>query len=609
MSRTTVYRLATVVASLILLMMVGPTASAHSELERSDPSEGATVAEGRSTFTLWFTEPVAADTGAFAIRPLDGTPVRLDVVAADAAFVELESDPLSKGSYVLDWEVGSADGHDASGAVVFGVGMAPLSGQSAQSQGPEAVELIVRWLDLAALMVMIGALAVSGRVLGALAEPRRRARMLAALASVVAVGVGALLPIMRTPRGASSLGDWLDTAGATVLETTWGHQWLVRELALVVAAVALSSWASGRTRSGLLLRVGVAAVGTAVLLQSWFGHAAELPRSSGLAALITATHIVAAGVWAGGLTVLAVCLVPLMWRDKDARGTLITSVWRTFSPMAAVATVVLLATGLYASGRHLPDLQAVTSTVYGTAVGAKVLLLGVALAVAGFNTLILNPRLTAPLARRLGRSTGWPAVSPARFPALVTAEVLVLVLAVGAAALLTSVPTAREVALAARVTAPGTASVGGVFVSFEALPAGTDQSRLIARTRVTDKTLPEPITGLDVTLTDQEGTSVTESLDMIEPGRFEVSTEALAAGSWHGVVAVSRQGLPPVAVPVDLTVEGATPSGVTPLERVLTVIAVLISFVLAIITGFARRRPLAPVWSGQQVPEQTRSGS
>ncbi len=209
MNRTTVYQWATVVATLMLLMMFGPTALAHSELDRSDPSNGATIAEGRSTLTLWFTEPVAPDTSAFDLRLLDGSVLPLDVVEADGPFVQLESEPLPKGSYVLDWEVLSADGHKASGSVVFGVGMAPLSGQSVQSQGPENGELIVRWLDLAALMVMIGALAVSDRVLGALAEPRRRARTMAALASIVAVGVGALLPMMRTPRGASSLGDWL----------------------------------------------------------------------------------------------------------------------------------------------------------------------------------------------------------------------------------------------------------------------------------------------------------------------------------------------------------------------------------------------------------------
>ncbi len=294
----------------------------------------------------------------------------------------------------------------------------------------------------------------------------------------------------------------------------------------------------------------------------------------------------------------------MMWRDKSARGSLISSVWRTFGPIAAVATGVLLATGLYASGRHLPDLGSVTSTVYGAAVGAKVLLLGVALVFAGVNTMIVNPRLAAPVAKRLGRPVGWSPVSRAKFPALVVAEVLVLVVAVGAAAVLTSVPTAREVALAERVTAPGTASLGGVFVSFEALPAGTDQSRLIARARVTDKLQPQPVDAIDVTLTSQAGMTVSKSLDMIEPGRFEVSTAALAAGSWHGLVSVSRQGLAPLALPVDLTVEGASPAKVTTMEQVLTLIAVLIAFLLGIATGFARRKPPESTWAGAQVPKQ-----
>ena len=121
--------------------------------------------------------------------------------------------------------------------------------------------------------------------------------------------------------------------------------------------------------------------------------------------------------------------------EPDLRGPILASVWRTFSPMAAIASVVLVATGLYETGRHVPDLAALTSTLYGRAVAAKLLLVLGALALAGVNTLLVNPRLAARVGAALRRPPGWAPVSLGRFGVTVTAEALVLVAAVAAAAL------------------------------------------------------------------------------------------------------------------------------------------------------------------------------
>ena len=113
-----------------------------------------------------------------------------------------------------------------------------------------------------------------------------------------------------------------------------------------------------------------------------------------MAVLAAASHLVAAGIWAGGLVVLALCLIPLL-RHREARRTILASAWRSFSPMAALATVVLVATGLYEAGLHVPDLSFVASTVYGTVVAGKLVLVAVALVLGGINTLLVNPRLAA----------------------------------------------------------------------------------------------------------------------------------------------------------------------------------------------------------------------
>ena len=85
-----------------------------------------------------------------------------------------------------------------------------------------------------------------------------------------------------------------------------------------------------------------------------------------------AAHVLAAGVWAGGLLVLAVVLRPVALLGHDERGGTALAAWRAFSPVAAVSSGVLLATGLYEAGAHVETWAALFRGVYGPAVLAKV---------------------------------------------------------------------------------------------------------------------------------------------------------------------------------------------------------------------------------------------
>ena len=445
--------------------------------------------------------------------------------------------------------------------------------------------------------------------------PLRRARYIAALAAGAAAVVGAITPFFVAPHAGSSLAVWLDTTWVTLTGTPWGYLWLAREAGLVILTVALWSRATradgsildGTVEDGSDGRGYVAPIGLAVVvgIESWAGHASALPRGSGLAALASATHLAAAGVWAGGLTVLALCLIPAMRRNPDARGPILATAWRRFSPMAAVATVVLMATGFYESGRHLPDLHSLVSTLYGRAVTGRLLLLAVALTLAGFNTLLVNPRLAAPVGRLLRRPVGWAPVSLHRFTTVVAAEVVILILAVATAALLTSVPTAREIGMVASTTAPRNANVDGLFVTIEQVPAGADETRLIVRARSTVKPEPAPISGIDVLLAGPTGATTDVPLSPIEPGRYEAELPRLAPGAWQASVAVHRGDLPDAVARTDWTIDAATPQNALPLEVATTVLAVLLLAGLAGILSFARRHRERPAVPNPLVDERT----
>ena len=580
--RTAARRVAVLGALVLLLQLVAGPAWAHSELERSDPPNGGMVAVDRSYLTLWFGEQVNLEASTFELRTLDGT--RIDLTASldggSGGIVRLDTEPLALATYELDWRVLSlVDGHPASGSVLFGVGTRPDVVPAQGAALPGLPLLLLRWLDLLALMVMIGSIAVSGRVLGALgvlgAGPRRRVRRIAVAAAVAAFYAGLLTPFIRTMRPGNPFGPWISETWSTLVGSPWGHLWLVREVVLLVAAVAIWSWARRPANAAPRLRVALAALALTSFVEAWAGHASGLPVGSSPAALLAAAHVLAAGVWAGGLLVLAVSVVPVMRREPLRRRTILISVFRTFSPIAAIASVVLVATGLYEAGRHLPDLSSATSTVYGAAVLLKLAIVLGALALAGMHTLLVHPRLAARVGAMLRREVGWTPVSLARFSATVTTEAALLVVALVAAAMLTSVPTAREVGDATALTAPHSENVDGLFVTFEEVPGGPGLSRILVRVRSTVMPAPAPVRAVEVVLTGPDGTADVLQLRRTEEGRYESETPTAAPGPWSAAVSVRRSGRPD-AVARASWVQVSPTQGGGPFEVAMTGLAALL---------------------------------
>ncbi len=588
---------ATLMVAVVVLLLGASPARAHSGLERSDPPNGGMVAPGRDFVTLWFGEPVSGSTSTFVLHLVDGTGVETRVSSIDngRSVVRIDTAPLERGIYQLEWRIISlGDGHPSSGTLTFGVGLRPGVLPSEGGALPGGTLVAVRWVDLSAILLAIGALAVSGSVMAGLGEggvrARRRARRLAVAATVAAAYTGLLTPFVRTQRPGNPPGDWLSETWATVNGTPWGHVWLAREVAVVFAAIAVWSWARNRGGTAARARIALAGLVVVSLLEAMAGHAADLSSGTVPAVIASAAHLVAAGVWAGGLLVLAVCLVPLMRRDPDQRGPILSTVSRGFSPLAAVASVVLLASGLYQAGVHLPDLGALRTTVYGGAVAGKTVLVVAAFVMAGLNTLLVHPRLAGAIGARLGRRPGWAPLSLRRFPSMIMAEVAVLMVAVLAAALVTSVPTAREVAAANESTAPQHADVNGLFVTFEDLPAGPGRVSLQVHVRPTILPEPAPVREVVVTIDEPGGTGTTLPLVPVEKGRYGALTARPAPGTWTTTVTVLRDGLPDTLVPVEWTVEDPAADTTTRLRVATTSLAGLLLTLVATGLWWSRRR-------------------
>ncbi len=345
----------------------------------------------------------------------------------------------------------------------------------------------------------------------------------------------------------------------------------------------------------------VAAVALVVAsgIDGWSGHASTLPARSPVAALAASVHVLAAGVWAGALLVLVVTVLPVMRVDAATRRTVSPAAWRAFSPMAAISTVVLVATGLYESGRHVefsgrPGAQRLRHGDRGQAAPRRG-----RPRPGGVQHGPRQPRDRRPGGARPAPGTGLasapsPAVhhrhgrdsGPRRGGGRGGGH------DVGAHGPRGPRRPSRD--------QPHSETVDGLFVTFEAVPVGT-RLRLVVRTEAVVRPQPAPPTGVEVGVA--EGTTSTLTtvdghrtvLTQVEPGRWEGETTEPGAADWTAEVVVHRTQGPDAAILVPWS--SASADTTTSVELVTSGVAANAA------PGPACRRPRpTPPWHHTSAP-------
>jgi putative copper resistance protein D len=223
---------------------------------------------------------------------------------------------------------------------------------------------------------------------------------------------------------ANGFGDVFDlpTLRLFLLETPFGTVAILR-LILLASAVLVSLW-PGRNRAwfSALLHIG------ALLLinQAWLGHAAE-GGAGPYGALMIATynlHVLAVAAWVGGLPPLLFALIEQGFRERKL------ILCQRFSWMGIVAVALAVPTGLANAGfRTGFSLERLLHTDYGDVLLAKAGVVAAMLALAAYNRFVAMPDLAKP-----------DPTPKNRLRASVAAELLLGILALGAAALLGVTP-------------------------------------------------------------------------------------------------------------------------------------------------------------------------
>ena len=162
--------------------------------------DGATLPAAPSRVTLSFDEPVRLIPGAVQVISNSGARVDREVRQRSGnTAVELDLPPdLPRGSYTATWRLMSADGHEVSGSVSFGVQQAPDAPPEVRPVVSSSVASDVsRGLTYAGLVLCVGVLAAARLVWG-WALTLRRTRVLA--------GIGWLLLAAATVMDAVTTG-------------------------------------------------------------------------------------------------------------------------------------------------------------------------------------------------------------------------------------------------------------------------------------------------------------------------------------------------------------------------------------------------------------------
>ncbi|MEU4191728.1 copper resistance protein CopC [Kribbella sp. NPDC026611] len=318
-----------ILTGVLFLCALPSVASAHTELVRSDPADGAVLAESPGLVRLWFSGDI--DASRSTARLVDAHGVTLPGVqpvrgSGDPRTVAAELPRLAEGSYGLLWEAVSArDGHTTSGTVTFSIGRA---GASVRVASDGSGGLVRRWVWLVALAGVVGPISLVVFVLRAPVGPRRRLLLGSLGSAVVAIAL-------------HHSGFWL--------------------LTLLVLCGLIGLAIARRVPAALLL----APVGVLMWLEALGNHAAALPSARTFALAATAVHAFAGLLWLGAIPALLVVL----WRGPRAE------VIRRFSVLAAGSVLLVLVTGLYSAGREVATIGSLVTGTYGQLLLLKTALL------------------------------------------------------------------------------------------------------------------------------------------------------------------------------------------------------------------------------------------
>lgn len=348
----------TALTAAVVLTLAPARVEAHAGLISSTPPPGARLASGPGAVILNFSEPINPALSQAAVTGPDGRRFGRTAVASHTMTVLVASD--RPGLYEVRWTAVSAvDGHLLTGSFRYGVDVvvpdAQVGTSAVASSEPGLPAALFRGIEDAALLTGVGlvllALLREREPRLAWAEPGRR--MTAVMAVAIAAGAAS--------EAAESLQLWpVLTTDALLSYFGNGLPGMARAFRLAVEVVGLGL-------SLLRPRWAAPALVAALAAVAASGHAAAAEPAP-VTIAVEATHLVAAGAWAGGIMALVTFRPPGGWFRGDGIALL-----SRFARPAVAAFLVTAVTGVIRGGQQFTEPRELVTTAYGRVLAAKVL--------------------------------------------------------------------------------------------------------------------------------------------------------------------------------------------------------------------------------------------
>ena len=276
-----------------------------------------------------------------------------------------------------------------------------------------ATLILARWIHFAAAVALVGVfsfrLFVGDPAFREAARTGRQVDNSPFTGRLTQIAVGSLLLIalsgtlwlllQASVMSGRSISDVLHSGvlRTVLLRTQAGHDWLARTALLVLLALTLT-WMHQRhhppSRAPLIVAFVFASAALSALV--WTGHAGAARGARGaVEQTVDAVHLLAAGIWLGGLGPL-VLLLKAARRAEHERWLVVAQCATTrFSTLGILSIAGLLGTGIVNSWFLVGSLAALSSTAYGCCLLFKLGLFGITVAVATVNRTRLVPRFSA----------------------------------------------------------------------------------------------------------------------------------------------------------------------------------------------------------------------
>lgn len=564
------------VVIIVALFVTAMPAGAHAQLEDTTPDDQAQLATPPQEVLFTFDEPVQAAPGALRVYDRDGARVDDGVQSQplpDSVAVGLEN--LPDGGYVATYLVTSADGHVVRGAITFTVGMgSALDDATITSLFDASGGGLLAWLARALAVVTMGAalVAIGAMVVAAgrrsddpatLAERGHAATIMTIAAKWGVPAAVAAIPVQAMV--ASGLGVTALTS-VEVMEQVVTSSVGIANLTLVGGllgawgvAVTTRQRHLGQPVGHCLQVVGVGLVITLSLVLT--GHTRTV-EPGWVMMLGDFVHVVAAGVWLGGLMVV-VAMFRRSGDDEVGAGDSgaatsgpvgLATVVSRFSGRALVAIAVVAVAGgvmTWALARHPRTL---VSTDWGWALVVKLVLVGVLVVIAAFNRTRLVPLVTGTQQRSR-------TAARRQLGTTMRVEVVLAVVILAVTSVLTGLrPAAQEAGITGafdRVVAVEGAELS-VNVVVDPNRAGTNQVHLYLLDATRRPTSEVDSVTVEMTQTAEDLGPIVRSPDAVGPGHWIVTGNELAIpGPWQITVVVGVDQFTEHRVDVDVVVNPA----------------------------------------------------